>query len=310
MLLIPPPLKIGDTIALVATARKVTKEEMQPAIRQLGEWGYQVREGSNLYGKDNQFAGSDNQRLADLQQALDDPGIKAILFARGGYGTVRIIDRVNLAGVAQHPKWLVGFSDVTVLHSHFHRYAQMCTLHAPMAINIAKSSNESLDSLLAVLRGNRHEIQFSADHRNRPGQARGILAGGNLSMLYSLAGTPSDIDTRDKILFIEDLDEHLYHVDRMMMQLKRSGKLRNLAGLLVGDVNEMRDNTKKWGFANDNPYGHNAAEIIQAHVAEYAYPVAFSFPAGHRDDNRPLVLGAMADINVGDQCTLSYTENG
>jgi muramoyltetrapeptide carboxypeptidase len=306
----PLPLKPGDTIALVATARKVTPGEMRPAIDRIGEWGYRVREGANLYKQDHQFAGSDAERLADLQQALDDPAVKAVLFARGGYGTARIVDGVNLAGFTQHPKWLIGFSDVTVLHSHVHRYAQTCTLHAPMAINFGKAPAPVLDALLALLKGERPGITFDNSSLNRPGHATGTLVGGNLSILYSLACTPSDIDTKGKILFLEDLDEHLYHVDRMMVQLKRSGKLRHLAGLVVGDVGEMRDNTKKWGFAADNPYGHTAAEIIHEHVAGYEYPVAFGCPAGHRSDNRPLLFGAVAELQAGDPCTLTYPDHG
>jgi muramoyltetrapeptide carboxypeptidase len=301
-----PRLADGDAVAVVATARKVTKADMQPALDMLAGWGYRVVPGPNLYAADRQFAGTDAQRAADLQWALDDGDVKAVLFARGGYGTVRLLDRIDFSGFAARPKWLIGFSDITVLHSHIQRTLGLPTVHGPMASTLATSHPETKDILQRILRGALPPVRAAAAPLNRPGAGRGVLTGGNLSILYALSGTPSDIDTRGKILFLEDLDEHLYHVDRMMMNLKQSGKLEGLAGLVVGDVSSMRDNTTRWGFAADNPFGRTAEEIIREHADPYDFPVCFRFPAGHTDRNTPLVLGMEAALAVDDAATLTY----
>ncbi len=293
-------------MAIVATARKVSHDEMQPAVDMIRRWGFRPVEGRNLYKAFGQFAGTDDERAADLQDALDDDGIRAILFARGGYGTVRIVDRIDLSAFGARPKWLAGFSDATVLHAHIRRHAGVETIHGPMAINVATASPESLDTMRRMLAGERPGVECPSSPLNREGSCTGPLTGGNLSLLYALAGTPSDAGTDGAILFLEDLDEHLYHVDRMMMTLRRSGKLAPLAGLIVGDVSAMRDNTRAWGFGSDNPYGKTAEEIIHEHVAGYDFPVCFGFPAGHRDDNRPLILGAEATLEVGAGVRLSY----
>jgi muramoyltetrapeptide carboxypeptidase len=291
----PPYLKPGDKIGIVATARKISPEELQPAIEKFKEWGLQVALGNNIYAKQNQFAGSDEQRSHDLQQMLDDENIKAIIIARGGYGTLRIIDRIDFTNFVKHPKWIIGYSDVTVLHSHIHQNFLIETLHATMPLKFPANGIEdnALTTLKKVLFGGQPEYTLPSDPLDRKGNTEGIITGGNLSLLYALAGTASDIDTNGKILFIEDLDEYLYHIDRMMMQLKRSGKLNKLAGLVVGGMTEMRD--------NEIPFGKTAKEIIAEAVAEYDYPVCFEFPAGHIDDNRALILGRKAELEVNEK---------
>ncbi|HSR17368.1 MAG TPA: LD-carboxypeptidase [Ignavibacteriaceae bacterium] len=297
----PPYLKQGDTIAIIATARKVSNEEMRPAIKILTEWGLKVVEGKNLYKQQNQFAGSDSERLEDFQNALDDSTINAILFARGGYGTVRIIDKVDFSKFKKNPKWIIGYSDATVIHSHVHTHFGIETIHGPMAFNFPKSPDYILDSLKQILFGNSFKCQTSNFKLDRKGTAKGILTGGNLSLLYALNNSPSDIDTKNKILYIEDLDEYLYHIDRMMMSLKRSGKLKGLAGLIVGGMTEMKDNTI--------PFGKTAEEIIAEHVAEYDYPVCFNFPAGHIPNNHPLIFGREVELIVQEKVSLNFLNN-
>ncbi|MBW7841028.1 MAG: LD-carboxypeptidase, partial [Chitinophagaceae bacterium] len=252
-------LSTGDTIALIAPARKVSREEMQPAIKILSDWGYHVKEGAHLYASFHQFAGSDQQRLNDFQNSLDDPAVRAVLFARGGYGTVRLIDQLDFTGFVNFPKWLIGFSDLTVIHSHITYNFKIPTLHAPMAINFPAAGNEALAGIKSVLSGKPFTISAASHQANRYGEATGILTGGNLSVLYSMLGSASDVDTRDKILFIEDLDEYLYHIDRMMMAIKRSGKLSGLKGLIIGGMSDMKDNAI--------PFGFSAEQIIRNHVA-------------------------------------------
>lgn len=297
----PSSLKQGDTVAIVATARKVSPEEMQPAIDILNNWGLEVVLGKNLYHQQNQYSGSDEERLEDFQNALNDENIKAILFARGGYGTVRIIDQINFLKFKKNPKWLIGFSDATVIHSHVHSHYGIQTIHAPMAVNFSKTPQETLMKLKNVLTGVNFKFQNSNFSLNKKGNAKGLIIGGNLSLLYALNNTPSDIDTRDKILFIEDLDEYLYHIDRMMLNLKQSGKLKHLKGLIVGGMTEMKDNAV--------PFGKTAEEIISEHIAEYDYPVCFNFPAGHIPNNNPLIFGKDAELIVEDDVSLKFLNN-
>lgn len=295
-MIFPLPLQAGDTIAIVATARKVSRDEMAPAIGILQQWGLQVVEGENLYADKNQYAGDDPLRAEDFQWALDNPKIKAVLFARGGYGSVRIIDRINFSEFKINPKWLIGFSDITTIHSHVHNLLNVATLHAPMAINFPKTPDAVLKQIKDFLFGNSIVLNAQAHLLNRMGKATGQLVGGNLSILYSLTASASDIDTKGKILFLEDLDEYLYHIDRMMMQLKRCGKLHNLAGLVVGAMSEMKDNTIQ--------FGKIAEEIIAEHVSEYDFPVCFNFPAGHITENNPLALGGSAELIVANKVSL------
>lgn len=293
-----PPLRKGDKIAIVSTARKISRQEIQPAIDTFREWGLKVNLGKHIFNENHQFAGTDEQRLADFQQALDDDSVNAIICARGGYGTVRLVDKVDFLKFKAKPKWIAGYSDATVLHSHIHANFGIETLHATMPINFKTNTNEALESLRAALFGENSKFHIPCSELNRNGTAEGALVGGNLSILYSLIGTKSDIDTGGKILFLEDLDEYLYHLDRMMMNLKRAGKLSGLAGLVVGGMTEMND--------NEVPFGKTAEEIIWEHVQEYDYPVCFGFPAGHIDDNRTLILGRRAMLSVSSTATLSY----
>ncbi len=294
----PAPLQPGDKIALVAPARKVSPEEMQPAIDKLQSWGFEVVKGMYLFESDRQFAGTDQQRWADLQMMLDDASVKAILFARGGYGMVRIIDKLDFQRFEKSPKWLIGFSDVTVLHSHINLHCKTETLHAPMAINFPKTPERILENLRLVLAGKSVHYDLSAHLFNRPGKATAELIGGNLSLLYALAGTESDVHTKGKILFLEDLDEYLYHIDRMMMNLKRTGKLKSLKGLIVGAMNDMKDNTI--------PFGKSAEEIILDAVKEYNYPVCFGFNAGHLDENNPIVFGRKIKLVVAEKTSITF----
>lgn len=287
----PPYLKSGDKIAIVATARKVSPSEMEAAILVFKSWGLQVVTGPHLFGENNQYSGSDEERANDLQMMLDDKDIKAIICARGGYGTVRIIDRLDFSTFEQHPKWIVGYSDITVLHSHIQTQFGIETLHAIMPINFPEKGAEiAIVSLRKALFGEILEYNFVSDPMNVGGTVSGILTGGNLSILYSLIGSPSDIQTEGKILFIEDLDEYLYHIDRMMMNLKRSGKLSGLKGLIIGGLNKMNDNTV--------PFGKQADQIIAEYALDAGIPVCFNFPAGHMADNRALIMGREVQLNI------------
>lgn len=294
---IPAYLQKGDTVAIIATARKISQEEIQPAVTFLESCGLSVLLGKNIFSADNQYAGTTTQRAEDLQWALNDPKIKAIIIARGGYGTVKLIEHIDLTEFKKHPKWLVGYSDVTVLHSAIHNIG-IASLHATMPINFTKNE-EATKSLIDSLFGKSNAINIETSSLNKPGTSKATLVGGNLSLLFALNGTTIDIDTTNKILFIEDLDEYLYHIDRMMMQLKLSGKLKNLKGLIVGGMTDMKDNTV--------PFGKTAEEIILDAVKDYNYPVCFNFPAGHIDRNLALCFGKEVSLNVNaDNVILNY----
>lgn len=277
----PPYLQKGDTIAIVATARKNIEDNLQPAISWLKNWGLEVVIGNTIGLDKNQLAGTDEQRAADFQTQLDNPNIKAIWCVRGGYGTVRMIDLLDFTKFKQNPKWIVGFSDVTVLHSHLNTMGFQ-SIHGIMPVS-TKASEEAKESLRKALFGEHLEYTVPCENMNRLGTAKGELVGGNLSILYSLFGSPSAIDCSDKILFIEDLDEYLYHIDRMMMNLKRNGCLESLKGIIVGGMTKMKD--------NDIPWGKNALQIIDDITKNYNIPVIYNFPAGHLADNRALIFG-------------------
>jgi muramoyltetrapeptide carboxypeptidase len=294
----PNYLKKGDTVAIVSTARKISSDQIIAAIKLLEKWGLNVVIGNTIGLEENQFAGNDEARINDFQQMLNNPKVKAIWCARGGYGTVRLIDQLYFAEFKKHPKWIIGYSDITVLHSHIHNLG-IATLHATMPINIEKNSKESLETLKKSLFGKNLTYEISADEKNKSGNATGELVGGNLSVLYSMLGSKSSIKTDGKILFIEDLDEYLYHIDRMLMNLKRNGYFSNLKGLIVGGMTDMHD--------NEIPFGKTAEEIILDCVAEYDFPVVFNFPAGHLDDNRALILGRTVELNVNqEKATLKF----
>ena len=276
-------------MALVATAKKISREEVAVAIQVLEEWGLEVVLGDSLHNAVHQFAGTESERANDFQTALDDPSIQMILCARGGYGTARMIDRLDFSTFRNNPKWIIGFSDITVLHSHIHSQLGIETLHGPMAINFGNS--KSLERLKQTCFGEQLQYTLPGHELNREGMSEGQMIGGNLSILYSLKGSPSDISTDGKILFLEDLDEYLYHVDRMMVNLKRSGMLQHLAGLVVGGMTDMND--------NEVPFGKTAEEIIMEAITDYEYPVCFGFPAGHQPLNEPLLMGRRARLQVG-----------
>ncbi len=290
----PAYLQKGDTVAIVATARKHIVKSMQPTIDLLKSWGLKVVISTTIGLEENQLAGTDEERAADLQKQLDNPSIKAIWCARGGYGTVRVVDLIDFTQFKKHPKWIVGFSDVTVLHNHLNTMGYK-SIHGIMPISLAKATPEAIESLRLSLFGQPLQYAIDPHPMNRIGKASGELVGGNLSILYSLLGSPSAIDCKDKVLYIEDLDEYLYHIDRMMMNLKRNGCLDSLKGIIVGSMTEMKD--------NEIPWGKNALEIVQDVTKKYDIPMIFNFPAGHIHDNRALILGNTVTIDVTENCS-------
>lgn len=291
----PPYLKKGDTVAIVATARKNIDDNLKPAIDLLKSWGLEVKIGSTIGLDLNQLAGTDEQRAKDFQDQLDNPNIKMIWCVRGGYGTVRMIDLLDFTKFKQHPKWIVGFSDVTVLHSHLNTMGYK-SIHGIMPVTVAKATNEAKESLrVALFNDERLEYDLLPHPKNKFGKAKGELVGGNLSILYSLFGSPSAIDCTDKILFIEDLDEYLYHIDRMMMNLKRNGCLESIKGILVGGMTKMKD--------NDIPWGKDALQIIEDVTKKYNIPIVYEFPAGHIKDNRALPFGTQITLDVNNGCS-------
>lgn len=290
----PPVLQKGDTIAIVATARKNIDDNLKPTLDLLHSWGLEAVIGSSIGLDDNQLAGTDEQRAADFQQQLDNPNIKAIWCVRGGYGTVRMIDLLDFTEFKQNPKWIIGFSDVTVLHNHLNTLG-FESIHGIMPVSVPKATEEAKESLRKALFGEPLSYEIGTDPMNRLGSASGELVGGNLSILYSLFGSESAIDCDDKILFIEDLDEYLYHIDRMMMNLKRNGCLESIKGIIVGSMSKMKD--------NEIPWGKNALEIIEDVTKTYTIPIIYNFPAGHIHDNRALILGSTVRIHVTENCS-------
>lgn len=298
----PEYLEKGDKVAIIAPARCISFDEVHPSIRLLQRWGLEVVLGTNIFRRYNQFSGNDDARTADLQQMLDDDSIRAIICARGGYGTVRIIDKIDFSRFSKNPKWIVGYSDITVLHAHIQRHFQTETLHATMPINIKSDTvpDESSESMRMALFGQKISYTIPASPLVRKGEAEGVLTGGNLSILCSLLGSVSEADTSGKILFLEDVEEYLYHIDRMMIALKRSGKLDKLKGMIVGGMDRMNDNAI--------PYGKSAYEIISEVAGEYQFPVCFDFPAGHGEKNLALILGRKVKMSVGNHVSLVFTE--
>lgn len=289
---IPPKLEKGDQVAIVATARKVEAKELTFAKQLLKDWELTPILGSSIGLSVNQFAGTDEERAKDFQQQLDNPDIKAIWCARGGYGTVRILDLLDFSNFKKSPKWIIGYSDITALHAHVHN-TEIASLHAEMPTLIHKKSTVTKSSLKNVLFGEQPNYQWKSNSKiYRNGVGEGELIGGNLSVLYSLCGSASAINPTGKILFLEDLDEYLYHIDRMMQNLKRNNWFENLAGLIIGGMTEMNDNTI--------PFGQTAEEIIWDIVKNYEFPVCFDFPAGHIQDNKALTFGRKVNLKVDD----------
>jgi muramoyltetrapeptide carboxypeptidase len=292
----PPFLKAGDTIGILSTARKTEATVIEKASHLIEHYGYRVKKAPNLFAEDRQFAGTDAQRIADMHTLLQDGEVKAIICARGGYGTTRIVDQIDWSLLQKQPKWICGFSDVTAILCHLQSLG-IESLHCTMAALFEQEAEERLastESIFKLLEGAPLELSAASHPFNRLGEASGELIGGNLSILNNLIGTLSDPDYSGKILFMEDLDEYLYHIDRMMVRLKRCGKLSKLAGVVVGYMSDMNDNAI--------PFGKSAYEIIKEHLEEYSFPVAYGFPIGHE----PLNLA----VPVGRQLNLKVFENG
>ena len=291
---IPPYIQTGSKIRVVAPAGRVSEKYIIPAVRWLARQGYNTVLGQHIFAEHFQFAGTDKQRLQDLQMALDDPETDAIICARGGYGTVRIVDQLDFTAFKKYPKWLVGFSDITILHSVLNQLG-FTTIHGTMPryfFDDEGNETENLITLIQLLKGEKIQYNFAFNKHNQTGNVEAELAGGNLSILCSLIGTKYEPNTREKILFIEDIDEYLYHTDRMMHQLKLAGKLKHLAGIVIGDFTNMKD--------NDSPFGKTIEEIIREAVSEYAFPVAFGFPAGHKKKNLALAFGKEWELTVSE----------
>lgn len=285
----PKYLQKTATVAIVSTARKISLGKIKPAVKLLKNWGLNVVVGDTIGLEAHQFAGDDKDRIADFQKMLDNPTINAIWCARGGYGTVRIIDQLDFSIFKQHPKWIIGYSDVTVLHNHIHNFG-IESIHATMPLDVVKNTEKALNTLKKSLFGQKLTYEIPAAIENKFGKATGVLIGGNLSILYSLLGSASSINTDGKILFIEDLDEYLYHIDRMFMNLKRNGYFTNLKGLIIGEMTDMHDNSI--------PFGKNVKEIILDCLKDCDFPVVFDFPSGHSKDNRALILGRTISLEV------------
>jgi muramoyltetrapeptide carboxypeptidase len=301
-IIIPPYLKPGDRIGIVSTASKTDRDIVEKARGLLETLGYKTLISDYALSSFNQFAAKDTDRASDFQKMIDNPDIKAIICTRGGYGTVRILKFISWKKFLNNPKWIVGFSDVTVLHSVIHNL-NCSSVHGVMPRYFFSDNmpSESFNTMIKAISGEPLSYKISTEAQNRPGKVTAPITGGNLSILYSLRGTPHDIDTKGKILFIEDLDEYLYHIDRIMMNLKLGGKLENLAGLLVGQFSAMKD--------NETPFGKTVHEIILSAVEEYQFPVAFNFPAGHTPENFALKFGCNATFEVDNKVTILTQDN-
>ena len=293
MITTPPYLKKGNTIGITCPSGYMLKANADKCIQTLQEWGYDVMVGKTLDSKSkNYFSASDEDKIAELQAMLDDANIHAILFGRGGYGMSRIIDKLNFKKFKKNPKWLLGFSDITLLHSHVHTNYEMATIHSSMAsaFHLKNNSPICIESIKNCITGKKIKYNCEFHSNNKTGNAKGKLVGGNLVLLTTAIGTSSDIDTKNKILFIEDIGEYLYSIDRMMYQLKRSGKLKNLAGLIVGQFTDIKD--------TDRPFGKSLEDLILDVVKEYKYPVCFNFPISHGKENVAVKIGIDYELKV------------
>jgi muramoyltetrapeptide carboxypeptidase len=297
----PPHLKKGDLIGITSPAGYMTEKELAPALAAFAEWGFQVRIGRSIGKRDCTFGGTDEERTADLQEMLDDPMVRCIFCARGGYGMVRIIDRLNFEAFRNEPKWVVGFSDITVIHAHLHQLTGVSSLHAKMCNSFpddwSKAEPAQVDSILSIrdaLIGKKARYVLPGNLQNRLGYAEGILIGGNLKTLESLSGSRSDFRTAGKLLFVEDTGEYLYSIDRMFWNLQRTGKLQELAGLIVGGFKIKPDDPGE-------EFGRTLYEIVMEKVAPYPYPVCFDFPVGHQKFNVALKCGVRHRLKVEDQ---------
>jgi len=285
----PPYLKKGDKIAIVCPANKLRKS-IAPAIALLESWGLEVITGKSITGDHFNFAGDDALRTADLQTFIDDSSIKAILAARGGYGGIRIIDQIDFSAFNRNPKWIAGFSDITTFLSHTLAALHTQSIHGQMPASFETGSANSIETLRKALFGEELNYTYKSTITNRPGHTEGVLIGGNLSILVAMQGSVSEMDYTDKILFLEDVGEQEYAIDRMLRMLKRSGKLAHLRGLIIGSFNGIKP--------QEIPFGQTPEELILEIVSEYNYPVCFNFPVGHIEDNQALIVGSTAILHV------------
>ena len=306
---IPPYLKPGAIIGITSPAGPITPEEIKPAMMLMESWGYKIQIGKTIGKKEFNLGGTDDERLADLQEMLDDPNIHAIMCARGGYGSIRIVDRLDWSKFKTKPKWLIGFSDITVLHNHIHNNCQIASIHSKMTNSFPDVWNtaepmikETINSINDALTGKNMAYAFPSHPMNRMGTAEGILIGGNLKTIESLSGSPSDIKTTGKILFVEDAGEYLYSIDRMFWNLKRTGKLNGLKGLIIGGFRIKPDDPGE-------EFGKGLHEIVMEKVKTFKYPVCFDFPVGHQRPNFALKCGVKHKLVVGNE-TVSLNEVG
>lgn len=290
---IPPYLRTGDVVAIVAPAGLIEPSQLTPAVRIIESWGLTVISGKNLFSKHFNFSGTDSQRTSDLQEALDNPEIKAVFCARGGYGVLRVIDKINWTNFIKNPKWIIGYSDITALHSIVNNTLQIASIHGPMPVNFEKLSAEknSLNYLKQILFG--HFVKYSLSNKtNIPSfETKGILKGGNLSLLYSHRGTPYDFDSENTILFLEDIGEYMYHLDRMIQNFKLGNKFYGLKGIILGGFTDIKE--------NEIPFGLSVKEIVTQAVNNHNIPVIDNFPAGHMEPNYPFILGKTVEIKSG-----------
>ena len=295
---IPPYLKKGDTIGICCPSGYISLEDVQPAVNKMKEWGFEIKIGDTVGAKDFTFAGTDEQRARDVQSMMDDDSVNAIMFGRGGYGAVRIIDRLDFKKFAAKPKWMIGFSDITVFHSHLNKNYGIPSIHSKMCNSFPSdwskaepSQVETIDSIRKCLIGETMEYKCAASEKNRTGGAEGMLVGGNVSLIQSLASSRSDIDTAGKILFLEEVDEYLYSVDRMLWYLKRAGKLDRLKALIICGLKTKPDDPGE-------EFGRTVYDIVNEVVKEFTYPVCFDFPVGHQRNNYALKCGVRHELVV------------
>lgn len=295
---IPPYLKQGDVIGITSPAGYITLKDIEPAVMLIKSWGFEVKIGDTIGKRDFTYGGTDAERLQDFQAMLDDRNVKAIICARGGYGLVRIIDAINFFQFKKYPKWIIGFSDITILHSHIHQQYKVATIHSKMCnsfpVDWVLAEEEQKATILSIndaLLGTPMQYTAKASANNVLGNAKGILVGGNLKTLESLAASKSDINTVDKILFVEDTGEYLYSIDRMFWNLQRSGKLQGLAGLIIGGFKVKED-------VSGEPFGKTVYEIVQEKMKGYNFPVCFDFPVGHQRNNYALKCGVVHELDV------------
>lgn len=290
-----PYIQPGDLIKIIAPAKAIEAEHVLNAKAFLELKGYKVEIGKHCLGSHFYFSGTDQERMSDFQEAIDNPAIKAIICARGGYGSVRIVDRIQWASQLRNPKWIVGFSDITVFHLLMNQF-ELPSIHATMPLNFQQNSNEALQTLMDSLEGKAYEITISSNKHNKNGQAIGEVIGGNLSIVYSLLGTDIKVDFKNKILFIEEVGEQIYAVDRMLYSLKKAGVLDAISGLIIGGMTDIKDSTA-------NSTGLTIEQIVLQHFVYRNIPICFDFPAGHIDDNRAIIFGQNVHLNVSDSKT-------